>query len=81
MHDNSQTGQDELFGFAVFGESYPDVLMFILPPGAFIALGFILAGVNLINRRLKARSDAAKLAMIRAEAVRVNATAVAVEGA
>lgn len=74
-------GQGELFGFAVFGESYPDVLMFILPPGAFIALGFILAGVNLINRRLKARSDAAKLAMIRAEAVRVNATAVAVEGA
>jgi len=74
-------GQGELFGFAVFGESYPDVLMFILPPGAFIALGFILAGVNLINRQLKARADAAKLEMIRAEAVRVNATTVAVEGA
>ncbi|ATX82550.1 electron transport complex protein RnfE [Mariprofundus ferrinatatus] len=52
-------GQGELFGFVVFGESYPDVLMFILPPGAFIALGFILAGVNLINRKLKARAAAA----------------------
>ena len=50
-------GQGELFGFSVFGASYPDVLMFILPPGAFIALGFILAGINLINRRLAARAD------------------------
>jgi len=51
-------GQGELFGFSVFGDSYPDVLMFILPPGAFIALGFILAGVNLINRSLQRRRDA-----------------------
>lgn len=51
-------GQGELFGFSVFGDSYPDVLMFILPPGAFIALGFILAGVNWINRRLAARAAA-----------------------
>ncbi|MFQ5518383.1 MAG: electron transport complex subunit RsxE [Mariprofundus sp.] len=50
-------GQGEIFGFSVFGESYPDVLMFILPPGAFIALGFILAAVNLINAGLSRRSD------------------------
>jgi len=49
-------GQGELLGFAVFGDSYPDVLMFILPPGAFIALGFILAAINLINRSLADRS-------------------------
>jgi len=53
-------GQGELFGFVVFGDSYPDVLLFILPPGAFLALGFILAGVNLINRRLQSRADARK---------------------
>ncbi len=53
-------GQGELFGFPVFGDGYPDVLMFILPPGAFIALGFILAGVNLINRRLERRRLAAQ---------------------
>lgn len=51
-------GQGEFFGFSVFGESYPDMLMFILPPGAFIALGFILAAVNMINRAAKARADA-----------------------
>jgi electron transport complex protein RnfE len=50
-------GQGELFGFDILGSNYPDVLMFILPPGAFIALGFILAGVNIINRRIKARNE------------------------
>ena len=50
-------GQGELFGFEVFGSGYPDFLLFILPPGAFIALGFILAGVNIINRRIKANSE------------------------
>ena len=50
-------GQGELFGFSVFGSSYPDFLLFILPPGAFIALGFILAGVNIINRRMKANAE------------------------
>lgn len=48
-------GQGQLFGWNVLGADYPDVLMFILPPGAFIALGFILAGVNIINARLDAR--------------------------
>ncbi len=48
-------GQGRLFGVPLFGEDYPDVLMFILPPGAFIALGFILVGVNAINRWLAAR--------------------------
>ncbi len=52
-------GQGELFGFDVFGANYPDVLVFILPPGAFLALGFILAGVNIINMRVKQRKEAA----------------------
>ena len=51
-------GQGEFFGIPLFGANYPDMLMFILPPGAFIALGFILAGVNLINRRVQARAKA-----------------------
>ncbi|HID36336.1 MAG TPA: electron transport complex subunit E [Ghiorsea sp.] len=59
-------GQGELFGFDIFGSSYPDVLLFILPPGAFIALGFILAGVNLVNIRMKKRKEA--LAVQQAEA-------------
>ena len=60
-------GQGELFGFDVFGASYPDVLVFILPPGAFIALGFILAGVNLINLRMQKKKEAAKQADLAAE--------------
>ncbi|MBN4076714.1 electron transport complex subunit E [Mariprofundus ferrooxydans] len=64
-------GQGDLFGFSVFGASYPDVLMFILPPGAFIALGFILAGINIFNARLQrnadARAQAAKTSLETAE--------------
>jgi len=44
-------GHGSIFGIPIFGEHYPDFLMFVLPPGAFIALGFIIAGVNIINRR------------------------------
>jgi electron transport complex protein RnfE len=49
-------GQGTLFGHQLFGAHYPDFLMFILPPGAFIALGFILVGVRLINRWLQSRA-------------------------
>jgi len=52
-------GQGQLFGFDVLGASYPDVLLFILPPGAFIALGFILAGVNVVNNKLQAKKKTA----------------------
>jgi len=50
-------GQGDIFGFSLFGADYPDVLMFILPPGAFIALGFILAGINIFNARMQRRAD------------------------
>ncbi|PJA32345.1 MAG: electron transport complex subunit RsxE [Zetaproteobacteria bacterium CG_4_9_14_3_um_filter_53_7] len=64
-------GQGEFFGVSVFGDSYPDMLMFILPPGAFIALGFILAGVNLINRKMKARASRQAAAPAQMEVVEV----------
>ncbi len=44
-------GHGSIFGISLFGEHYPDFLMFVLPPGAFIALAFIIAGVNIINQR------------------------------
>jgi len=43
-------GKGELFGIDLLGANYPDMIMFILPPGAFIALGVILAVVNRINQ-------------------------------
>jgi len=51
-------GQGTVFGYSLFGADYPDMLMFILPPGAFIALGFILAGINIINRSRQRRAEA-----------------------
>jgi electron transport complex protein RnfE len=41
---------------AIFGVSLPllsenPILMFIMPPGAFIALGFLIAGVNVMRQR------------------------------
>jgi len=51
-------GHGTWFGFSLFGANYPDFLMFVLPPGAFIALGFILAGINIINRRMGAATKA-----------------------
>ena len=48
-------GSGSLFGFSLFGAGYPPFLLMILPPGAFIALGFLLAGMNRLEagRRLR----------------------------
>jgi len=60
-------GQGEIFGFQLLGADYPDVLMFILPPGAFIALGLILSCINIINRRLRSRQEAAMASAVPVE--------------
>ncbi len=39
-------GFGSLFGLSIFGASYPPFLIFVLPPGAFIALGLMLAAAN-----------------------------------
>lgn len=39
-------GSGALFGVSLFGPSYPPFLLLILPPGAFIALGLLLALMN-----------------------------------
>ncbi len=44
----------------VFGASYPNVIFALLPPGAFIVVGFLVAGKNVIDAKLKARADARK---------------------
>jgi electron transport complex protein RnfE len=40
----------------LFGDDYPGVLLAILPPGAFFALGCLIAAYNAINARLAARA-------------------------
>lgn len=42
-------GQGTLLGFPILGASYEGALMFILPPGAFLSLGIILAIYNMIK--------------------------------
>ncbi len=42
-----------ILGVSLFGTAYPPFLLFILPPGAFIALGFLLAGMNRFERLRK----------------------------
>ena len=39
-------GSGTLLGFTLFGSSYQPLILMILPPGAFIAMGLLLAGMN-----------------------------------
>ena len=43
-------GSGKLFDFAVFNESY-GALIFVLAPGAFIALGYLIALVNKMEKK------------------------------
>jgi electron transport complex protein RnfE len=42
-------GSGTLLGYAVFGAGYQPLILMILPPGAFIAMGLLLAAMNLID--------------------------------
>ncbi len=42
-------GNGSILNIKLFGDSFKPVIVAILPPGAFISLGFMLAGMNKIN--------------------------------
>ncbi|BCA78355.1 electron transport complex subunit E [Desulfuromonas sp. AOP6] len=44
-------GSGALLGYSLFGATYKPFLLMILPPGAFIALGFLLALMNRFESR------------------------------
>jgi electron transport complex protein RnfE len=44
-------GSGTLLGYSVFGAGYQPLLLMILPPGAFIAMGLLLAGMNKLDAR------------------------------
>lgn len=48
-------GAGSIFGLALFGEAFKPALIMIMPPGAFIALGLLIALVNIITKKLKAK--------------------------
>lgn len=52
-------GSGTLLGFGVFGDSYPPALVMILPPGAFLSLGLLLAGMNKLEEKRAIRAGEA----------------------
>ncbi|MFH1379604.1 MAG: electron transport complex subunit E [bacterium] len=44
-------GNGTIFGVLLFGRNYQPFLLMILPPGAFLVIGFLMAGLNKISRR------------------------------
>jgi electron transport complex protein RnfE len=48
-------GSGSFLGVRLVGESFPAMLVMILPPGAFITMGFLFAGLAFLNNR-KARA-------------------------
>ena len=51
-------GNGTFLGMSLFGEAFEPAIMMILPPGAFLALGIILAVMNLISDKRKKRGEA-----------------------
>jgi len=48
-------GAGSIFGITLFGEAFKPALIMIMPPGAFIALGLLIASVNIITKKIKAK--------------------------
>lgn len=46
-------GAGTLLGITIFGAGYQPLILMILPPGAFIAMGLLLAGMNRAERLRK----------------------------
>lgn len=44
-------GAGTIFGLSIFGASYEPALLFILPPGAFLTLGFLMALFNKVRKK------------------------------
>jgi electron transport complex protein RnfE len=54
-------GSGTFMGVTLFGESFPPILVMILPPGAFITMGFLFAAVAYSqNRKLRAKKGGVK---------------------
>ncbi len=51
-------GAGTFAGIPLFGDSFQPVSMMILPPGAFLTLGVLLAIINVISAKRKARKEA-----------------------
>ena len=48
-------GAGTQLGFPVLSASYQPILLMLMPPGAFITMGFLFAGVNYLKQRKEVR--------------------------
>lgn len=48
-------GNGTFLGISLFGASYEPALIFILPPGAFLVLGIVIAVINIISDKKQAK--------------------------
>ena len=48
-------GAGTLLGFPVLSASYQPILLMLMPPDAFITMGFLFAGVNYLKQRKEVR--------------------------
>ena len=53
----------------MLGDDYPGFLIAVLPPGAFFALGCLIAAYNWLNARANERKHSAPAAVIPEDAV------------
>lgn len=44
-------GNGTIFGYSLFGASFDPAIIMILPPGAFITIGFLMAALNALTRK------------------------------
>jgi len=51
-------GSNSFFGQPIFGEDFNNVLFMVLPPGAFLTLGYMLALTHYINNKRASRKNA-----------------------
>ena len=49
-------GAGTLLGLPVLGSHYQPILLMLMPPGAFITMGFLFAGVNYLKQRKEVRN-------------------------
>jgi len=59
----------DLNAIKVLGDDYPGFLIAVLPPGAFFALGCLIAAYNWLNARANERKHAAPAALMPEDAV------------
>ena len=54
-------GSGSIYGFRILPEAYPEMTVFILPAGAFLTLGFVIAAVQKIRNSVSDRARAREI--------------------